>query len=74
MTTFTNKGYKIAAQFSFSFWVNFALLNRIFWVLAFLTPFNGLFAPNSQSPRFSEFLGKINEKKWSQIRQLLLMK
>ena len=38
----------------------------------FLTPFNGLFAPSSQSPmfklfRFSESLGKSNGKKWSQI-------
>ena len=40
--------------------------------LNFLTLFNGLFVPNSQSPmyqlfRYYEFLGKSNGKKWSQI-------
>ena len=45
----------------------------------FLTSFNGLFAPTSQSPmsklfRFSESFGKSNGKKWSQIWKLLLIK
>ena len=44
-----------------------------------LTPFNGLFAPTSWSPRsklfrFSESLGKSNGKKWSQILKLLIIK
>ena len=43
----------------------------------FLTPFNNLFATISQSPmsklfRYSESLGKSNEKKWSQILTFLL--
>ena len=42
----------------------------------FEVPFNGLFAPTSQSRmsnifRDSESLGKINEKKWSNIWQFL---
>ena len=45
----------------------------------FLTLFNSLFAPTFQSPtsklfRFSESLGKSNDKKWSQIWKLLLIK
>ena len=41
-------------------------------VFTFEVPFNGLFAPTSQSPmsnifRYSESLGKSNGKKWSQI-------
>ena len=72
-------GYKIAAQKNVCFWTNFALPSMIFWVFLFLTPFNGLFAPTSQSPmtkllRFSESLGKSNKRKWSQIWNLLLIK
>ena len=57
------------------FWANFVLLSRIFLVLVFLTPFNGLFSPTSQSPmsklfRFLKSLGKSNAKKWSQIWKL----
>ena len=45
----------------------------------FLTPFKHLFCPhfpksNFQTFRFSEFLGKTNRKKWSQIWILLLIK
>ena len=73
------KGCKMAAQKKKCFWANFALLGRIFLVLVFLTPFNGLFAPTSRSPmstlfRYSESLGKSNGKKWSQIGKLLLIK
>ena len=45
------------------FLANFALLSRICWLLVFLTPFNGLFAPTYWSPmsklfRFLESLRK----------------
>ena len=48
-------------------------------LFTFEVPFKGLFAPNSRSPmskifRDLESLGKINEKKWSQIWKLLLIK
>ena len=54
------------------FGANFALMSRIFFLLVFLTPFNGIFAPTSWSQmsqlfRCLEFLGKSNGKKWSQI-------
>ena len=47
--------------------------------LHLFTLFKRLFAPTSQSPmskffRFSESLGKGNEKKWSQIGKILLIK
>ena len=72
------KGVKLLHK-KVSFWGNFALLSRVFLVSMFLTLFNGLFAPISQSPmsnpfEFSESLGKINRKKWSQIWKLLLIK
>ena len=65
-------GVKSPRKEKVSFWANFALLSRIFLVLVFLTPFNGIFAPFSWSPmsklfRLLESLGKSNEKKWSQI-------
>ena len=46
-----------------------------FLVLVFLTPFNSLLSPTSQSPmshffRFSESLGKSRGKMWSQIWKL----
>ena len=71
LKTFAHKGCKIATQNKVCFWANFALLSRIFLVLLFLTPFNGIFAPTSQSPmcklfRFSESLGESKGKKWSQ--------
>ena len=58
---------------------NFALLSRIFLVLVFLTLCLGLFSPTSQIPmsklfRFSESLGEIYGKKWSQSWQLFLIK
>ena len=65
LKTFTNTGCKIAAQKKVSFWENVALLTRIFLVSVFLTQFNGLFAPTSQSPNFLDFrkaLGKVMEK------------
>ena len=54
-------------------------LSALKLLLVFLTPFSGHFAPTSRSPmcklfRFSESLGKCNEKKWSQIWKLLLTK
>ena len=50
-----------------------------FLVSVFLTPFNGLLAPTSQTPmsklfRFSKSLGKNKVKKWSQIGKHLLIK
>ena len=79
LKTFANKGCKISAQIKGFFRENFALLSRIFLVSMFLTLFNGLCAPTSQRQmsklfRFSEFLGKSNGKKWSQIWKLLLKK
>ena len=82
LATFTIQGCKIAAQIEVSFrqiltfWAGFFLY--LFCILYFLTPFNGLFAPTSQTTmsklfRFSELLGKINGKKWSQIWKLLLI-
>ena len=73
------KGVKSPRQKKVCFGASFALLNRIFLVSVFLTPFNCLFSPTSQSPMsklfiFSESLGKSNEKKWSQILQLSLIK
>ena len=61
------------------FWENFALVSRIIWVLVFLTLFNCLFGPTSQSPmsklfRFSESFKKSNGRKWSQNWQLLRIK
>ena len=60
------------------FVANFALLSRIFLILVFLTLFNGLFAPTSQSPMsknldFWSPWGKNNGKKWSLIWKLLLI-
>ena len=50
----------------------FCLTEQVFLVSIFLTSFNNIFAPTSQSPmskllRFSESLGKSNWNKWSQI-------
>ena len=50
----------------------FCYTEQDFLVSVFLTPFNGLFAPTSQSQMsklfiFSESLGKSDGKKWSQI-------
>ena len=77
--TFTYKGCKIAGQTKVCFGANFAILNRIFLVLVFLTPFTSLFAPTSQSPmsklfRFLESLGKTNGKMRSKTFKLLLIK
>ena len=72
LKTFTTKVCKIAAQKTVGFWVNFALLSRMFLVSVFLTLFYDLFAPIFRSPtsknfRFPESLGKSNGKKWSQF-------
>ena len=61
------KGVKSRRKIKFAFLANFALLSRIFLVLLFLTPFNSIFAPTSQSPmcklfRFSESLEKVRER------------
>ena len=42
------KGVKLPHK-KVCFWVNFALLSRIFFVSVFLTPFNGLFVPTSRN-------------------------
>ena len=70
MNIFVWKLSKIAAQKKVFFFTFFGLL----WVSVF---FNGLFAPTSRSRmsnifRDSEFLGKSNGKKWSQIWTFLL--
>ena len=67
LKTFTNKGCKIAA-----------LKRSLFLVWVFLTPFYCLVAPTSRSLksklfRFSQFLGKSNGKKQSQIKKKLLL-
>ena len=72
MKTSTNKGCKIATLFFFIFFLQILPYWGGFLVLVFLTPFNGLLPPTSQSPmcnffRFSKSLGKSNGKKWYQI-------
>ena len=57
----------------------FCFTEQDFLVSLFLTLFNSLFVPTSQSPmskhlRFLKSLGKSNGKKWSQIWELLLIK
>ena len=52
--TFINKGVKSTRK-KYCFWANFDLLSRIFLDLVFLTTFNGLFAPTSQSPMCKKF-------------------
>ena len=49
---------------------NFALISRIFLVLVFLTPFNGLLPPLPEVQWFSESLEESDGKKWSQIWKL----
>ena len=44
LKTFTNKGFKIAAQKNL-FWGSFCLYDQDFLVLVFLTPFNDLLPP-----------------------------
>ena len=63
----------ISPRKSNSFWANFALLRRIFLVLVFLTPFNGILPPllKVQFSNFLEFwnpCGKSYGNKWSQIK------
>ena len=65
LKTFTDTGCKIAAFFGGG--GIFALLSGIFVVLVFLTTYNCLFAPTSQSPmcnlfRLSESLGGKMER------------
>ena len=77
LKTFTNKGCKIAGGKKVCFGANFAWLRRIFLVSVFLFLFNGLFSLKSNVQnffKFSESLGKISRKKWSQIWKLLLIK
>ena len=65
--------------FSFENCLKLPRKKKVFFLLIFFTfevPFNGLFAPTSQSRmsnifRDSEFLGKSNGKKWSQISTFL---
>ena len=70
LTTFAPKGCKIAAAKKVFY---------RFFLLDLFTPFKSLFAPASQSPmsklfRFLKSVGISNEKKWSQICKLLLIK
>ena len=80
MKTFTNKGCKIAWQRKVCFWVNFALLRRIFWyqcfslcLTVFLLPF-----PEVQYPNFLDFRNyweKVIERSGLRFKiKLLLIK
>ena len=69
---------EIAAQKKVGFGANFALLSRIFWYQCFSFRLTVFFPPplevQCKKKWLSEYLGKINGKKWSQIEKLLLIK
>ena len=65
--------YKIACKKSFFLGNFFTFLSRIFLVSVFFTPFNGLFAPTSQSPMSKLFIllnlwGKVWHKVVSDLQ------